>query len=108
MNILTKSIIQELQRQHPFGRDISKQDVVTKIYDPCGPWTWYLLNQNPEHPDDLNAIVRGNTVEIATVSMSELEAYRGIPLGLPLDRDPYFMTGPAKDVWDKLLFGEES
>jgi hypothetical protein len=108
MKLLTSSIMEKLQRQYLFGIDISKQDVVVKIYDPCGPWTWYLLNQNPGHPDELKAIVRGNTVDVAVVSFSELEAYRNKPLGLPLDRDPYFMPRPAKEVWDKLLIGKES
>ena len=89
------------------GSDLDKQDAVVKVYDPCGPWSWYLLNQNPEYPDELWAIFRGFTVEVVKASLLELEAYRDTQLGLSLDRDPYFMSMPAKEVWDKLHCGED-
>ena len=107
MKLLTRFEIELLQRQFPFGNDLGKQDIIVKIYDPCGPWTWYILNQNPEYPDDLMAIVRGETVELRKISLAELEAYRNISLGLPLDNDPYFMPTPAREVWNQLLVGQE-
>ena len=91
MNLLNRSDIRPLQKQYRFGKDVNCQYVIAKIYDPCGPWTWYILNQNPEYPDDLLAIVRGETVELKKISLTELEAYRNLSLGLPLDNDPYFM-----------------
>jgi hypothetical protein len=107
MNLLTKQDISKLQQQYCFGNDLDQQKVVVKIYDPFGPKTWYILNQNPEAPDHLMAIVRDDQVELSIVFLSELEAYKGMHLGLPLDSDPYFMPLPAREVWERLQKGEQ-
>ena len=106
MKLLSSSQIDRLQQQYIFGCNLDRQDAVVKIYDPCGPGTWYLLNQNPESPDCLWAIVRNIYVEVKIVSLLELEAYRGKPMGLPLDRDPYFMQMRAMDLWEKIWTGK--
>ena len=105
MKLFTKEIEKKLQEQYQSGSDLAKQVVVAKIFDPMSQWTWYLLNQDPEDPDYLWAIVRGFEVEIGSVGKKELETYKG-KFGLPLERDLYFRQRPAIEVWKALLNGE--
>ena len=105
MQLFTKEIEKKLQEQYQYGNDLEKQIVAAKIFDPMSQWTWYLLNQDPEDPDYLWAIVRGFEVEIGSVSKKELETYRG-KLGLPLERDLYFRRRPAIEVYRELLEGK--
>ncbi len=105
MKLLTKEIEKKLQEQYPKGSDFDTQQVVAKLFDPQGSWTWYLMNQNPENPDYLWGIVDGFEVETGSISLSELESYRG-KLGLPLERDLHFSPILAKEVWERLNKGE--
>ena len=105
MKLFTKEIEKKLQEQYQYGNDLEKQIVTAKIFDPMSQWTWYLLNQDPEDPDYLWAIVRGFEVEIGSVSKRELETYRG-KLGLPLERDLYFRPRLAIEVYKELLGGK--
>lgn len=86
---LTKQEEAKLQKQYKFGSDLSKQDVVVKIFNPYGRGRWYLLNQDPEDPDYIWAIVDlGYGPEVGSVSLSELQNIR-IPVygyKLPLEK----------------------
>lgn len=109
MKLLTKEIHAELMKQYPLGSDIDSQMVVAKVFNPCGSWTWYLLNADPDEadePDYLWGIVKGFEVEMGSISLKELESARVPPFGLPLERDLYFKPMPAREVWEKLLRGE--
>lgn len=85
------------------GSDFN-QMVIVKLFDPCGSWTWYVMNQDPEDPDYLWGIVNGIDVEMGSFSLSELESFRGI-FGIGIERDLYFTPIPAKEVWEKLNLG---
>jgi hypothetical protein len=89
-----------------FGSDLKKQRVICKVFDPYGSFSWYILNQDPEDPDYLWAIVKGFEVEAGSVSKKELEA-SNTKFGLPLDRDLYFDNKMnAEDCFNRLINGE--
>jgi hypothetical protein len=104
MMLMTKEIEKEAQAQFKQGSSFD-QLVVAKFFDPCGSWTWYLMNQDPEDPDYLWGIVQGFEVEMGSFSLNELQAFRG-RLGLGIERDLYFKPRPAKEVWAALNHGE--
>lgn len=104
MKLITKAIEKKAQNQFPMGSDIG-QMVVAKFFDPCGSWTWYLMNQDPADPDYLWGIVKGSDIEIGSFSLSELSNHKG-SLGIGIERDRYFTPKPAKEIWDRLTKGE--
>ena len=104
MKLLTKDISDKLQEQFPKGADFD-QLIVAKFFDPCGSWSWYCMNQDPEDPDYLWGIVRGFEVEMGSFSLSELSEYRG-KLGLKIERDIGFRPMAAKELWEKLNKGQ--
>jgi hypothetical protein len=61
MKLITKAIAKKAQAQFPKGSDMT-QLVVAKFFDPCGSWSWYLMNQDPDDPDYLWGIVKGSDV----------------------------------------------
>lgn len=89
---LTKQEEAKLQRQFKFGSDLSKQDVVVKIFNPYGRGRWYLINQDPDDPDYIWAIVDlGYGPEVGSVSLSEIQSVR-IPVygyKFPLEKDRF-------------------
>lgn len=104
MMLMTKEISKKAQAQYPKGSDFN-QMVVAKFFDPCGSWSWYVMNQCPEDPDYLWGIVNGFEVECGSFSLSELQAVKG-PLGIGIERDLHFKPMLAKEVWEKLLAGQ--
>ncbi len=103
-NLFTNAIEQELQKQFPMGSSLEQQ-VVVKIFNPFGSWTWYIMNQDPHNPDYLWGIVNGFEVEMGSISKSELEGLRVPPFNMPLERDLYFKQVSAKEIWEKLNNG---
>ena len=104
MKLMTKEIEEKARKQFPLGSDMS-QMVVAKFFDPCGSWSWYLMNQDHDDPNYLWGIVKGFEVETGSFSLSELSSFRG-QLGLGIERDLYFDPTPAKEIWDRLNNGE--
>ncbi len=104
MELLTKEISAKLQEQYPMGSDID-QMVVVKFFNPCGSWSWYVMNQDPEDPDYLWGIVDGFAVEMGSFSLSELQSFKG-NFGIGIERDLYFTPIPAREVWEKLNKGQ--
>ena len=107
MKLLPKNIQDQLQAQYQLGNHLEEQKVICKIFNPYGRGTWYLLNQDPEDPDYLWAIVDMYDVEIGSVLKSELETIRLTDANLPLERDRYFKPLNAKEAFDKLLAGDQ-
>ena len=104
MKLLTKDISDKLQEQFPKGADFD-QLIVAKFFDPCGSWSWYLMNEDPEDPDYLWGIVKGFEIEMGSFSLSELSEYRG-KWGLGIERDTGFKPIKAVELWNKLNRGE--
>tara|TARA_R100000808_G_scaffold24311_1_gene55700 strand:- start:478 stop:789 length:312 start_codon:yes stop_codon:yes gene_type:complete len=99
MELLTKSIKKEAEKQFENGSDFS-QKVVAKFFDPVGSWTWYLMNKDPES-GYCWGIVDGMAVEMGSFMIEELEEYTG-HFGLGIERDTSFKPVEAKIVWEKL------
>lgn len=105
MKLFTKEGETELQKQFESGSDLG-QKVVIKIFNPYGAWKWYLMNQDPNEPDYLWGIVKGNEVEMGSVLKSDLENLKVKPFNFPLERDLHFKPRPAKEIFDDLLAGK--
>lgn len=104
MKLMTKVVISKARKNYPLGSDLN-QMVVAKFFDPCSQWTWYLMSQDPDDPNYLWGIVKGNAVEIGSFLLSDLVSYRG-KLGIGIERDLYFEPALAKVIYKKLNDGE--
>lgn len=104
MLLMTKAVTGKARKNYPLGSDLN-QKVVAKFFDPCSQWTWYLMNQDPDCPDYLWGIVKGNAVETGSFLLSDLVNYRG-KLGIGIERDRYFKSEIAKVILKKLNKGE--
>lgn len=100
MKLLTKAITEKATKQYSQGTDLA-QNVVAKFFNPCGDWTWYLMNIDPDDKDYAWGIVDGFAVEEGSFSISELEDVKG-PLGIGIERDIHFQPRPAKEILDSL------
>jgi hypothetical protein len=106
MKLFNKTIDRQLFKQYSLGSDLSKQEVVVKIFNPFGTGTWFILNSDPQDPDYLWAIVDlGYGAEVGSVSRSELETYRG-KFGLGFERDLGFDPIKAEELYQGLRNGE--
>lgn len=107
MKLMTKEIEKKAQAAYAeyCNKELWEVQVVAKFFDPCGSWTWYLINQDPADPDYLWGIVRGFEVEMGSFSLSELTAHKG-KLGIGIERDLHFKPMNAKEVWEQLLAGK--
>ena len=106
MRLFNKTIDRQLFKQYSLGSDLSKQEVVAKIFNPMGAGTWFILNSDPQDPDYLWAIVDlGYGAEVGSVSRSELENYRG-RFGLGFERDLSFDPINAEELYQGLRQGE--
>lgn len=84
MKLLTKTIEKKIPA-------IGKQDglddeaiVHVKFFDPCGSWTWYVLEYDGE--DTFFGLIDGHEPEYGYFSKIELESIRR-PFGLKIERD---------------------
>ena len=106
MKLFNKTIDRQLFKQYSLGSDLSKQEVVVKIFNPFGAGSWFILNSDPNDPDYLWAIVDlGYGAEVGSVSRSELENYRG-RFGLGFERDLGFDPINAEELYQGLRQGE--
>ena len=104
MLLITKAIAKNAQKQFSKGSDMT-QLVVAKFFDPCGSWSWYLMNQDPADPDYLWGIVKGSEIEVGSFSLSELSNHKG-RLGIGIERDRWFTPKPASEILARLDNGE--
>ncbi len=78
--------------------------VYAKFFTPDSSWTWFVTEGSPEL-DEAGAEVDyrffghviGQESEWGYFVLSELESARG-PMGLSIERDLYFETGPFSEV----------
>jgi hypothetical protein len=106
MKLFNKTIDRQLFKQYSLGSDLSKQEVVVKIFNPQGAGTWFILNSDPQDPDYLWAIVDlGYGAEVGSVSRNDLETYRG-RFGLGFERDLGFDPINAEELYQGLRNGE--
>jgi hypothetical protein len=105
--LFTADIDKKLFEQYKFGGDLSKQEVVAKIFNPYGSGTWYLINSDPQDPDYIWAIVDLFDVEIGSVSRNDLETMKVPPFELHLERDKFFQPMNAQILYLRLRGGEK-
>ena len=103
MKLMTKEIEEKARTQYSLGASMD-QMIVAKFFDPCGSWTWYLMNQDPDDPDYLWGIVKGFEIECGSFSLSELKEVKR-PFGLGIERDKFFKPILAQELWEKLHNG---
>lgn len=59
-----------------------------KIFDPCGSWTWYICEWDPDN-NIAYGLVKGFESERGDFSLEELSSVPG-PLGIGLEVDVYW------------------
>lgn len=99
MKLLTKKIQERAEVQYKQGSSF-KQMVVAKFFDPCGNFTWWLMNKDPKSTYCWG-IVSGFAVECGSFDIDELQQYKG-KFGLGIERDKWFTPITAQELWDKL------
>lgn len=70
-----------------------------KFFDPCGSWTWYASEYDPEQRLFFGLII-GHETELGYFSQDELEAYRG-PLGIGIERDLHWTPRPLRECRER-------
>lgn len=106
MKLFNKTIDRQLFKQYTLGSDLSKQEVVVKIFNPSGVGSWYILNSDPQDPDYLWAIVDlGYGAEVGSVSRNDLESYRS-RFALGFERDLGFDPINAEELYKGLRQGK--
>lgn len=99
MVLMTKKIKERAEKQYKQGSSL-KQMIVAKFFDPCGNFTWYLMNKDPEDTYCWG-IVDGFAIEMGSFDIQELQEYKG-PLGIGIERDKFWTPITAKELWTKL------
>ena len=91
MKLLTEKIKKALPAL--YSREFGCEDprFVCKFFDPCGSWTWYVLEgeQREDGGFLFYGLVDGFEKEWGYFLLSDLEKVEG-PLGLGIERDVYF------------------
>ena len=76
---------------------------VIKFFDPCGRYTFFVLEARRELDGDLLLVgfcvspLGPDCDELGYVSLSQLESVLG-PLGLGIEREHYFQPTPLSEV----------
>ena len=89
MKLMTKTILNSLPPLYG-TENIPTEDKVIKVkyFDPCGSWTWYGVEYDPE-TKEFFGLVDGIEKEWGYFSLAELESIKR-PFGLGIERDLYF------------------
>lgn len=95
MKLLTKTIAAKLP---PLGATERVKDPIVhvKFFDPCGSWTWYCTEGNPE-TGEMFGLVRGFETELGYFDLSELASVKNC-LGLGIERDLHWRPVPLSRV----------
>jgi hypothetical protein len=99
MQLLTKAIKAKLPSFTVSTCQTPNTEFVCKFFDPCGSWTWYVLEGEEVEDGDWRfyGLVDGFEREWGYFMLSELESVRG-PLGLGIERDLHFEDVPIVSV----------
>ena len=92
---------QELRKTLPslYSQESSCAPIVhAKLFTPDAGWTWFITEGSEEDGDWLLfGYVIGLEEEWGYFLLSEIASVRG-PLGLPVERDLWFQSGPIDEV----------
>jgi hypothetical protein len=80
--------------------DANDHPPVVKLFTPDGAATWLISEVDPDDPDRLFGLcdLGLGFPELGYVSLAEIAALRG-PLGLPVERDLYFIADQPLSVY---------
>ena len=70
--------------------------VIAKFFDPCGSWTWFAYEYNPQERTFFG-LVHGFEKEFGSFSLDELQSIRGL-LGIGIERDIHFTERRISDI----------
>ena len=102
MELMTKELEGMFPRLYSTeDKDPNDVKVIAKFFDPCGSWTWYATEYDPEERLFFG-FVRGFENELGYFSLDELESVKG-PLGLGIERDLCFGEHTLAEVMDYLF-----
>jgi hypothetical protein len=96
MKLLTKALLKKLPA---YGSQDGKGDdaiAYVKFFDPCGSWTWYGMEFDPENREFFG-LVYGFEMEYGPFSLDELESVKN-RMGLEIERDRSFKPTKIGDV----------
>ena len=96
MKLLTKEIIDRVPALYAQEELGSEAIIHAKFFDPCGSWSWYMTELNP---DTLVAfgLVDGFERELGYFSILELEGIKN-RLGIGIERDIDFAPKRLGDL----------
>tara|TARA_R100000501_G_C2562061_1_gene72305 strand:+ start:277 stop:594 length:318 start_codon:yes stop_codon:yes gene_type:complete len=96
MKLLTEEIKKRLPALYSTNNSkrqgkTTAQTFICKFFDPCGSWTWYVVEGSEQENGDwlFYGLVDGHEKEWGYFLLSELESVKG-PLGIGIERDIYF------------------
>lgn len=99
MKLLTKAILKKLPALYSDQNTACDDKIcIVKFFDPCGSWTWYATEFDPE-TGIFFGWVDGQFPEWGNFALSEMAAYRG-RFGLGIERDMYFTPKPMHQIAD--------
>ena len=77
--------------------EIKDPTVIAKIFNPCGPQNWYLLEYDHKRKEAFSFVTGMFSDEFGYVSLLEMEAVELPVPGLTLERDLHFTPKPLSD-----------
>jgi len=91
MKLLTEEIKKKIPALYTSQEQEGPQKFVCKFFDPCGSWTWYVMEGEEKGSGDwlFYGLVDGHEKEWGYFWLSELESVKG-PLGIGIERDIFF------------------
>ena len=94
MKLLTEALKKKIPALYSTTTELPSNEhgvFVCKFFDPCGSWTWYVLEGSEEENGDWRfyGLVDGHEKEWGYFMLSDLEKVKG-PLGIGIERDLYF------------------
>ena len=107
MQLLTKEIREKLPPLHSQDGLGGKAVAYAKWFTPDSGWSWFATEGSPEGDDFVFfGLVIGLEKELGCFTLSELEQARG-PLGLPIERDLYWMPKTLEEIAPELFRNTE-
>ena len=98
MKLMTKSILRSLPPLYGTENVPTEDKVIrVKYFDPCGSWTWYGVEYDPE-TKEFFGLVDGFEKEWGYFSLTELEEIKTKPFGLGIERDMYFRPKKVSEL----------
>lgn len=100
MKLLTQKLRKKLPPLYSQDDKGGKAVAHVKFFTPDSNWTFYASEYDGE--DRFFGLVDGHCKELGYFSLAELESVRG-PMGLPIERDPYWKPRPLEEIAPELF-----